>query len=1110
MEENRIWQVLGIEPTKDENAIRNAYRQQLVHTHPEDDPEGFKALRTSYEEAILWAQQEESEQEGGQETPIDIWIKQVEACYDSFYKRCDKEVWHKLLQDTLCQDLETSDMASEKLLVFLMDHYYLPKYIWEMIDHTFCILELQETLKEKFPPNFIDFLVRQINSDNLLAYEDFRGADDADYDAFINQYFDIKALLDERKLEEVKEPIENIQMLNITHPILKVELMRYKLYIGHKEEALQLAQSFEIEQQENPYMLYFIGNVYWENEVIEAAGKAWQRIMAIAPKYYWAHIEMTKYYLKVGQYKEAKDLALDVLDEIGHQEELEAYMREANAKLLEAYEKEWQSEGSQHEESVRYEMAWCYFQNEDFASCEQILTYTPTTEYTFEYTNLKGRNYLASEQYEKAIPYLLKWLDAINALMDDGTEKTRRRLKRKTYAYYTIGSCYQHLNQYDKAIAYLKEGIKSPSEDKQGVTILKETLASVYLDIKENEKCVDLCNEIIEDEPNYFPAYVRRQRAHYNLREGQQVIDDFYAMKEVFAGYAVSYALAMEVFLAYRQYEDVLSIYKQAEENGVKSLGIDFNYQKYLKEQCESVDDLNEVIKALETILEKAEQEANDLEDISEVAAEITQSYMRLNNYDEALKYANKALKLNDSKPRYSWMKADILVGLARYQEAYELYNKLEEDYADNANLYIDRGECLEHLGYNKKAINDYLKALELDETQRTANQHLADIYLRVYESSEEMEYYDLAVKHAKQQVAITKEAYYYIELGLVYLEGYELEEAEVAFKKAIELNPKDLYAYNNLGFTYKLLGRYEEAISLYQKAVGLMSGNETILPHANLATCYLILGRYDEAELIAKKNIELFPDERRCYELLAEIYGRARRYNDQITLYKQLVHRFPTKKATYMMEIGDAYCSLKKRIMTEFYYNKAVHKDAKELTSEYIKACSSYAGYLADDLRNYRGASTFYKRALDHIEVDTQEYINTCMELVKVYSLLNNQVEARLYFDKMMGAITKLYGSIEKYLTYPSYAMARCYNLGYAHFYMGDVKKAAYYFNEMTKKRMCRKCHYKACYEALLGQAMLYEAAGDKVMAYQYYEKVQAIHPDLGIVIHKLKELKK
>ena len=44
MQKEEIFAILGIDETKDERALKNAYRQQLMHTNPEDDPEGFKRL----------------------------------------------------------------------------------------------------------------------------------------------------------------------------------------------------------------------------------------------------------------------------------------------------------------------------------------------------------------------------------------------------------------------------------------------------------------------------------------------------------------------------------------------------------------------------------------------------------------------------------------------------------------------------------------------------------------------------------------------------------------------------------------------------------------------------------------------------------------------------------------------------------------------------------------------------------------------------------------------------------------------------------------------------------------------------------------------------------
>ncbi len=65
-----VWETLGVPRGSDRDAIRRGYARLLKTVHPEDDPEGFKALREAYDRALQeadWAARygDEDDPEGG-------------------------------------------------------------------------------------------------------------------------------------------------------------------------------------------------------------------------------------------------------------------------------------------------------------------------------------------------------------------------------------------------------------------------------------------------------------------------------------------------------------------------------------------------------------------------------------------------------------------------------------------------------------------------------------------------------------------------------------------------------------------------------------------------------------------------------------------------------------------------------------------------------------------------------------------------------------------------------------------------------------------------------------------------------------------------------------
>jgi len=72
------------------------------------------------------------------------------------------------------------------------------------------------------------------------------------------------------------------------------------------------------------------------------------------------------------------------------------------------------------------------------------------------------------------------------------------------------------------------------------------------------------------------------------------------------------------------------------------------------------------------------------------------------------------------------------------------------------------------------------------------------------------------------------------VNLGLLYLQGSHLTEAEGAFKAALERNPGSAVAGNELGIVERRLGKFTEAEAAYQR---------TIAAEPDYAPTYLNLG---------------------------------------------------------------------------------------------------------------------------------------------------------------------------------------------------------------------------------------------------------------------------
>lgn len=134
--------------------------------------------------------------------------------------------------------------------------------------------------------------------------------------------------------------------------------------------------------------------------------------------------------------------------------------------------------------------------------------------------------------------------------------------------------------------------------------------------------------------------------------------------------------------------------------------------------------------------------------------------------------------------------------------------------------------------------------------------------------------------------------------IGVVYL--LHLDDPQKAiefFIKATEEDPDYSEAYNNLGYSYQELGKFEKAIVYYKKALSnpLYLTAEKAL--ANMGTSYYRLGQYGLAVKSFKEALRRAPDLAPAYMGLALCYNAMGRYGEASTAMMQAIKLDPAYK---------------------------------------------------------------------------------------------------------------------------------------------------------------------------------------------------------------------
>lgn len=575
----QFFSILKLEETKNVSAIEEAYHKELLHNHPEENPQGFQLLREAYEAALEYARQEEEGQAVFfDETEVGQYMKHVDANYRDIRTRMDLQSWETLFKDEIFDSLDEGEEAVHALFLYFADHFRLEYEVFRLLDSLFDINGNREEFMEFLPEGFVDFLIQIIEKPSMEMPYPLRwmeGEPEADYDDFITDLLELDYLIyRERNFEEAGKMLKKVETYDISHPCLTC--LKCIIYVQ---------QGKTVEAAETIHALLKNPELAADNDIRSRCGEVLYQCgqeeeglnlfrQMVAEKY---RTEISLKYLGTDALKHEDYIqacqCLDLLVRSGKEEYLQL-LEQVDQGLIRQHEATMEKVPQYVYTDMEYVHAVCVAYGRTGAYEKGMAFLQAHQEYEEQYPryyDTMTHFLMDANEFEKAVGLIDKWIMK---------EENPKELKE---AYLRLGRVLLELAQsageerreeyYGKAREAFETVLKSDPEQEDA------RLGMVCVEL-ENDECKKAYEEIVEYLKNHDVSYYGASlylRAAYELEQCGDVLHYGRELIDMAPGFVYAYEIIAKVYSDY-----LWNDYNGQENESIKTIA---SFYEMLKEK---------------------------------------------------------------------------------------------------------------------------------------------------------------------------------------------------------------------------------------------------------------------------------------------------------------------------------------------------------------------------------------------------------------------------------------------------------------------------------------------------------------------------------------------
>ena len=497
-------------------------------------------------------------------------------------------------------------------------------------------------------------------------------------------------------------------------------------------------------------------------------------------------------------------------------------------------------------------------------------------------------------------------------------------------------------------------------------------------------------------------------------------------------------------------------------------------------------DNLGDFISAKNTYLEVIKLRENYIDAYKSLCV----VFIKLNDWDNAIKYANIANSMTDDEYIFDFVIGTVYMKQKEFQKSIAPFEKALEKNPNNLGIYNSLGTAYMACSNIEKAIEFYKKALEINPENPMAYYNIGSAY-------QIQQMHDLACEYLQKAIEQDEEEESFkVALAMSKIKLGKFQEAAELYKKLLVQHPeKENYKYN-LVTCYEEMGELNTAIRILEGMIFV--SQRFILPAQKLANLYIqtnqlvkakdiydkillkknptaeTLHQYavlssslcdtDTAERILKKVIKMNPEIAKAHKDLGIIYLNKRLFDYAEDEFKTAMQLSPDD-FEIVFEYGNYYYSISKNKDAEQLYTKALEIEPQNILALTFMALNKLVLNQLDEAKDY----IMKALKIEH----HHEYIQFCAG--RIFYARKEYEEAKRY---LVHAVEQN-PDIETQNT-----------LGLTYYELGEYQNAINIFKNLVEK-------HPENISLLMSLAKCYAKLEDNDKALEYLEKLVSIFPE-------------